>query len=782
MSSVERNPEIIVASRPQRTWPVALLVLLVLALLGVNGWLAYQTWMLNQTLSEFVAQRSALPAFADGALPVGGFPNAGARRQGDAGVTQQGDAPVGGTVTDDAPVQRPATANSQAAGAAVEAPPTEATAAAPVVEGGAVPAAGNRGPRTGTGGQGIPRQGSHRQAPGEQTGAAGSDGALAPAASEVLTDSTGLNLPDEATRPSIALMPADSDAATSAGRDEVTPTPAVESAMVVAPSIPVVTGVKGARVWDDAGALLMVYDSGATLSATGRSANGDWLIVESEAGPGWVQTEQLIAYGIQQLAVGALPPSTALAPVFDTQATRVADSAATVTETQTAAIASNETLVEPESKAPTTLDAAAPSAPITATVVISDARLNVRSGPGVEYPIIGKAAPGAAYVVTGRNSTGQWLQLRIDEARGAIGWVDAAYMEISGEIDALPQPVVTPAPTPAQTDTTRTGAAIAAPAAVQTVNALSSSAGLQGTIVFQQSRGGMIYAYYPATGALQPLTHGVDPAISPDGSTVAFTRDGGETGIYLVDIDGANERRIFVRPTLSSPKWSPDGQWILFSRNDDYLECYDIGFNQCLLPKIFFDRFPFADPDQFPLVKEYKFKLSAVDRDGQNFHDIPALDSARAPDWSEGGITYQSKAGIQRTNDGQGITTQEVAFNNLNPYYIDPDWQPNGDQIAFQLKGAAQTDIWVVNADGTNLHPLTAPKTTLVDQLPSNVAPAYSPDGAHIVFLSNRDERNAAGAWHIWVMDADGGNQMLLPIDLPIDYNFGLEQAVSWGG
>ncbi|MFZ1768856.1 MAG: hypothetical protein WAU00_06650, partial [Caldilinea sp.] len=93
MSSVERNPEIIVASRPQRTWPVALLVLLVLALLGVNGWLAYQTWMLNQTLSEFVAQRSVLPAFADGALPVGGFPNAGARRQGDAGVTQQGDAP-----------------------------------------------------------------------------------------------------------------------------------------------------------------------------------------------------------------------------------------------------------------------------------------------------------------------------------------------------------------------------------------------------------------------------------------------------------------------------------------------------------------------------------------------------------------------------------------------------------------------------------------------------------------------------------------------------------------
>ena len=123
-----------------------------------------------------------------------------------------------------------------------------------------------------------------------------------------------------------------------------------------------------------------------------------------------------------------------------------------------------------------------------------------------------------------------------------------------------------------------------------------------------------------------------------------------------------------------------------------------------------------------------------------------------------------------------------MAFDNLNPYYFDPDWQPNGGQIAFQLKGAAQTDIWVVNPDGAGLHPLTAPATALVDQMPSNVAPAYSPDGAHIVFLSNRDEHNSAGAWRMWVMDADGSNQRPLPIDVPLDYSFGLEQAVSWGG
>ena len=363
---------------------------------------------------------------------------------------------------------------------------------------------------------------------------------------------------------------------------------------------------------------------------------------------------------------------------------------------------------------------------IVATVAISDARLNVRSGPGVEYPIIGKASPGAEYAVTGRNSPGTWLQLRLDDLNGNSGWVDATFLAVIGDISTLPEPAVPPAPAGDSAAITGPAASTAGLISIQAERTLPTDAELQGTIVFAQSRGGMIYAYHLATGVLQPLTQGFDPAISPDGQTVAFTRDGGETGIYLIGIDGSNERRIFERPSLSSPKWSPDGEWILFSRNDDFIECYEVGMNQCLIPEVF-KRFPFAKPGQFPLAKEFQYKLSAVDFDGQNFHDIPALDSARAPDWSEAGIVYRSKAGIQRTADESGIATETVAFDNLNPYYFDPDWQPNGSQIAFQLKGAAQTDIWVVNSDGGGMHGLTAPATALVDQMPSNVAPLTAP-------------------------------------------------------
>jgi len=69
-----------------------------------------------------------------------------------------------------------------------------------------------------------------------------------------------------------------------------------------------------------------------------------------------------------------------------------------------------------------------------------------------------------------------------------------------------------------------------------------------------------------------------------------------------------------------------------------------------------------------------------------------------------------------------------------------------------------------------------------VDKLPSNVAPAWSPDGQFIVFLSNREPNHEAGAWRIWVMNVDGSNQHSLPVNVPLEYTYTGEQMVSWGG
>ncbi len=76
------------APPPRRNWPVVLIVFVLIALLGVNGWLAYQTWMLNQTLSQFAAQRNAAP-FANGAFAPQGLSNAGAQGQAVPGLGRQ---------------------------------------------------------------------------------------------------------------------------------------------------------------------------------------------------------------------------------------------------------------------------------------------------------------------------------------------------------------------------------------------------------------------------------------------------------------------------------------------------------------------------------------------------------------------------------------------------------------------------------------------------------------------------------------------------------------------
>jgi TolB protein len=260
---------------------------------------------------------------------------------------------------------------------------------------------------------------------------------------------------------------------------------------------------------------------------------------------------------------------------------------------------------------------------------------------------------------------------------------------------------------------------------------------------------------------------------------VTFVRDGGENGVYLIDIDGSHERLIFSgRARLSSPKWSPDGQWILFTRSDDSYQCYELG-GSCVTLGRRPDGGSLTIPGVEPSTR-YWYNLARVDRDGNNYGDIASLTSARAADWNEAGIVYQSDAGLQITADTPDAENKLVIFDYLKPFYDDPDWQPQGGRIVYMGKEASHWELFAVNPDGSGKTALTRPATTIVDVIPSNVAPAWSPDGQHIAFLSNREENNEAGAWRVWVMDADGSNQRRLPIDLEINYAFGGEQSISW--
>ncbi|MCB0072751.1 MAG: PD40 domain-containing protein, partial [Caldilineaceae bacterium] len=148
---------------------------------------------------------------------------------------------------------------------------------------------------------------------------------------------------------------------------------------------------------------------------------------------------------------------------------------------------------------------------------------------------------------------------------------------------------------------------------------------------------------------------------------------------------------------------------------------------------------------------------------------------------NQAGIVYQSDAGLQITSAAPDATNRLLAFDYLKPFYRDPDWQPDGGQVVFQSQEGSHWEIFVINPDGTGMTALTRPATALVDVLPSNVAPAWSPDGATIAFLSNRDADHEAGAWRLWVMRADGSDQRPLDIPVNFDYTFASEQILDWG-
>jgi dipeptidyl aminopeptidase/acylaminoacyl peptidase len=90
---------------------------------------------------------------------------------------------------------------------------------------------------------------------------------------------------------------------------------------------------------------------------------------------------------------------------------------------------------------------------------------------------------------------------------------------------------------------------------------------------------------------------------------------------------------------------------------------------------------------------------------------------------------------------------------------------PDGSRIAFVAHDGGQSDIYVMNRDGSGLRQVTG--------TPDNDdQPAWSPDGARIAFR----RWNYIGTPHdVWVVNADGTNARNLTADLP-----GEQRAPTW--
>lgn len=328
-----------------------------------------------------------------------------------------------------------------------------------------------------------------------------------------------------------------------------------------------------------------------------------------------------------------------------------------------------------------------------------------------------------------------------------------------------PTATTTDTPTPTAVPPTSTPVVTPTPAPEPPMPSPNPAESLEGRFVFQVASGGDIYIVDADGSNLTHLTHGMDPAWSPDGSKIAFAEWATPWGIYIMNADGGDEILVFSSNVARSPVWSPDGSQIAF-----YFETegWTAPWKACLEGYGCFTL--------VPRMLQQEWHLGVVDVADGYLHQPYCDRFAFSPTWSGDGewLVYDGDHGLSLTTV-EGPNNRSFSDNVHDQF---PVTSPDGSRIAFHHWQHDHWEIYVMNTDGSGRQPLTR-SSPLLERRPHNVAPAWSPDGEQIVFVSDR-----GGKWEFYVMDADGSDQRTIlgevTEQLGLQYNGVQERVISW--
>jgi serine/threonine protein kinase/Tol biopolymer transport system component len=297
------------------------------------------------------------------------------------------------------------------------------------------------------------------------------------------------------------------------------------------------------------------------------------------------------------------------------------------------------------------------------------------------------------------------------------------------------------------------------------------------SVAFVSNRDGQwdVYVGLVTGGGLVRLTN--DPHIetrprwSPDGTKLLFSRlnESGLQDIWVTPAFPGTPRRII--PNGFAAAWSPDGRRIAYSSANLIWICDADGANSKAVttaepPPIFHDQPAFAHDGRFlAFIRRRLGPRSEVAVADLQTGAVRSLTSdealALSPAWSpdDRSIYFSSSRGGTMNIWRLTVATSEIVQITAGP----------GDDVEIDHSAAGTRLVFSSYRANTNLAEISLDPATLgqrkwltKDQVRSETAPRYSPDGRRIAYFTNRSGAEREG---IWVMDSDGGNATQLVED-----------------
>lgn len=241
--------------------------------------------------------------------------------------------------------------------------------------------------------------------------------------------------------------------------------------------------------------------------------------------------------------------------------------------------------------------------------------------------------------------------------------------------------------------------------------------------------------------------------------TIAYpVFNGVDYDLYFGQADGSGTR--LFRESASQPAFSHDGSRIAFHswRLDAWgLMNTDLsGDDEKLVARFVEDQLPTWTADDQEIIflsrreGDRKSRLMKVGS-AQIGSDGVVLGEGEYPAINQSGQLAFRGWG----NTGTGLRLATPNLTNIEAITDSdqdtaPALSPDGDRMAFMSRRDGNWEIYIVNADGSGLERLT--ENPAQDGLPT-----WSPDGRAIAFVSSR-----GGSWSLWAMSPAGGQQQEL--------------------